>query len=862
MSAFVPAAGGGFQASLQSLRLAFRLALRELRGGIKGFRIFLACIALGVTAIAGVGSVSKALTDGIAREGRTILGADVSFSLIHREASAAEQAFFAETGTADLVATMRGMARKATDSADGASTLVEMKAVGPTYPRLGALKLDPPLATADLLVRRDGAFGAAADPALLSRLGLKPGERLVVGAATFEVRALVVQEPDQLAGGIGFGPRLLIGEDGLRATGLVQPGSLVRWTYRLLLPQASDAAARAVAAAAAERFPQAGWEVRTRANASPQLERQIERFTQFLTFVGLTALIVGGVGVAGAVKSYMDKKREVIATFKTLGATGARVFAIYLAQVLLLGGLGVVIGLGVGAGLPFVVSGAFGALIPIPLAPALYPGVLGLAALYGLVTALAFALWPLGRAHDVPVSALFRDMVAPERRWPRRRYIALTGAAAAALAALAILTSGDPTLAAVYVGAAGAVFLLLRLVASGIMALARRLPPVRSTELRLALANIHRPGAVTPSVVLSLGLGLALLVTLAQIDSNLRRQFTASLPERAPSFFFVDIPNAEAGRFDAFVRGLAPDGTLTRVPMLRGRLVSLGGRPVETIEAPQNVAWVLSGDRGITYAETPPEGSRVVAGDWWPAGYAGPPLVSMEKRIADAFGLKVGDRIVVNVLGRNIEATLSNLRALEWDSLGINFVMVFSPSAFRGAPHTHLATLALPNGGAGELAVLTRVAAEFPTVTTVRVKDALAAVNDLVGNLIAGIRGASTVTLIAAVLVLAGALAAGHRHRVYDAVILKTLGATRGRLLKAYGLEYAMLGAVTATFGVLAGSLAGWAIVSQAMRIAFVWDWAGALVSVAAALVLTVAFGLIGTWRALGERPAPVLRHL
>jgi putative ABC transport system permease protein len=861
MSAFVPSSG-----ALAGIGLAVRLAVRELRGGLAGFRIFLACIALGVTAIAGVGTTSRALVDGLAHEGRTILGSDVSFSLIHREATAEERAFLDRTGSVGVVATMRGMARSqdVTANAAGGSALVEMKAVDASYPRLGELRLEPQLGVADLLARREGAFGAAADPALLARLNLKLGDRIDIGAATFELRAFVRQEPDRLAGGIGFGPRLLVSIDALRATGLVQPGSLVRWTYRVMLPDGSDAAAKTVAEEAEARFPQAGWEVRTRANASPQLERQIERFTQFLTFVGLTALMVGGVGVASAVKSYMDRKREVIATFKAVGASGSQVFAIYLAQVMLLGGLGVAIGLIVGALLPFAIAGLFGSIIPIPLAPALHVGVLGLAALYGLITALAFALWPLGRAHDVPVSALFRDMVAPERRWPRARYAALTLLAVAALAGLAILTSGDARLAAIYVGAAGAVFLLLRVVATAIMALARRAPRVRSTELRLALANIHRPGAVTPAVVLSLGLGLALLVTLAQIDSNLRQQLTASLPERAPSFFFVDIPNAETARFDGFVKELVPGGELTRVPMLRGRLVSLGGRPVETIEAPQNVAWVLTGDRGITYADSPPQGSRVVEGSWWPADYAGPPLVSMEKRIAEAFGLKIGDAIVVNVLGRNIQATLANLRTLDWESLGINFVLVFNPATFRAAPHTHLATLSLPNGGnaEAELAVLTKVAAAFPTVTTVRVKDALAAVNDLVGNLINGIRGASTLTLVAAVLVLAGALAAGHRHRVYDAVILKTLGATRGRLLKAYIIEYALLGLVAAVFGVLAGSVAGWAIVAYAMKLSFEWNAVGAVVSVVAALALTVVFGLAGTWRALGERPAPVLRHL
>ena len=840
---------------------AWRLALRELRGGLHGFRIFLACIAIGVAAIAGVGSTLAALTEGIARDGRTILGADASFSLLHRRASDAERVFLRSRGAVEAIATMRGMAR----NAGGASTLVEMKAVDDAYPRLGTLQIEPALPTADLVALRDGAYGAAAEPILLARLNLKLGDRIRLGSATFEIRALLRQEPDRLAAGIAFGPRLLIGEAGLDATGLVQPGSLVRFTYRVLLPEgANDRAVRALLDAASAQFPQAGWEVRRRDNAAPQMELQLERFAQFLTFVGLTALIVGGVGMASGVKSYMDRKRETIAVFKTLGATGEQVFAIYLTQVMLVAALGTAIGLVIGVSLPFLGTALFGTLVPLPLAPAVHLDVVAIAIAYGMVTALAFAVWPLGRARDVPVAALFRDLVAPDNRWPRPRYIAATALIVGALAALAIFTSGDRWLAMVYVATAGASFALLGVVALATMSIARRVRHTRSTELRLALANVHRPGAVTPAVVLSLGLGLALLVTLAQVDSNLRRQLTAALPDRAPSFFFVDIPNAEAARFDRVVGEIAPDSKLTRVPMLRGRLVSLNGIPVEKITPPSNVAWVLNGDRGITYADEPPAGSRVVEGKWWGPNYQGPPLVSMERRIADALGLKIGDPLVVNILGRNIEVRLANLRALEWESLGINFVMVFSPSTLRGVPHTHLATLSFPESGdaAEETRVMTKIAAAFPTVTTVRVKDALSAVSDFVGNLIAGIRGASAVALGAAVLVLAGALAAGHRHRVYDAVILKTLGATRRRLLVAYGLEYVLLGALTALFGVAAGSFAGWAIVAEVMRLNFVWDFVGAVASAFGALVLTIAFGLAGTWRALGEKPAAVLRHL
>jgi len=842
--------------------LAWRLAIRELRGGLRGFYVFIACTALGVTAIAGVGSLARSLADGLAHEGRVILGGDAVFSLVHREAHPPERALLESKGRVSVAATMRAMAR--TD--DGRAALIEIKAVDDAYPLYGAVRLNPDRPTSELLSARNGVFGAVADPVLLARLDLAPGARIRIGESTVEIRASLEAEPDKLATRFTLGPRLLMSQEGLRATGLLQPGSLVRWNYRLRLFD-NDAGDRATAAAVNEAhaaFPDAGWEIRTRDNASPELGRSIARFTQFLTLVGLTSLLVGGVGVANAVKSYLDRKRDVIATLKALGATGREIFSIYLGQVLALALLGIAIGLAAGAAIPFLLAAAFGAVIPVPIAPAVYPDQLAVALLYGLLTALAFALWPLGRAHDVPVSALFRDEVAPLRRFPRARYIVGAALAVAVLAAAAIVLAYDRRLAAIFVLSAAAVFVALRLIALAVMSAAKRAPRPRSSLFRLILADLHRPGAVTPVVVLSLGLGLALLVTLTLIDGNLRRQFTAGLPERAPSFYFLDVQASDADRFDRFIEQHAPGAKLERVPMLRGRIVSAHGVAAEALRPPPNAAWVLQSDRGITFAQEVPPGSRVVAGKWWDENYAGPPLVSIEKKIAEGLELGLGDPIVVNVLGRNITATVANLRAVDWDTLGINFVLVFSPGSFRGAPHADIATLTYPAGGSSEQEIkLLKAAAEaFPTVTLVRVKEVLEAVAKLVLDLTMAIRGTSGLTVISAVLVLAGALATGHRNRVYDAVVLRMLGATRGRLLGFYALEYALLGLATALFGLAAGSIAAYLVVARLMEFAFVWLPGPAVLVALAALALTVVFGLIGTFTALSHKPGPVLRNL
>jgi len=839
---------------------ALRYALRELRGGFGGFYVFMSCIALGVFAIAGIGALAASLSASLVSEGRTLLGGDASFSLIQREATPDERAVLAAKGDVSVAATMRAMAKSNADQ----YALVELKAADPNYPMIGAVDLAPVLPLAAALAAQDGSFGAAADATLLARLSLKVGDHVKIGAADFSIRATVNTEPDKLGGGVGFGPRFLISEDALRATGLLQPGSLVRWTYRLKLADGtSDAALKTVIDEVRAKLPEAGWEIRSRANASPQLERTIERFTQFLTLVGLAALLVGGVGVVNAVKGHLDRRRDVIATLKALGATSTTVFAIFLVQVLTFALIGSIIGIVFGAALPFIVVAGFGHLLPLPITPVVQVGDLVIALIYGLLTALAFAVWPLGRVEDVSVSTLFRDAAVPETHWPRRRYLGLIAVVIAVLIAIATGEAVDRRIALIFVVAAAAVFVLLRLVAMLVMAVARRLPRPSATMLRLALANIHRPGALTASVVLSLGLGLTVLVTITQIDGNLRRQFTAALPERAPSFFFIDIPSARAEEFQAFVEAKDPGAKIERVPMLRGRIVEAAGTKAENLKPTPDAEWVLQSDRGLTYANNVPPGSKVVEGTWWGTNYDGPPLVSFEKKLAEGLGLKLGDTVTVNALGRNVTATIANMRTVDWQNLGINFVLVFSPNTFKGAPHTEIATLTEPaSSPENDARIIKAVADAFPNVTSVRVREALQTVGNVVNNLVLAIRSASGLTLISAMLVLAGALAAGHRHRVYDAVILKTLGATRLRLIGAYALEYFMIGLATALFGAFAGSVAAWLIVTRLMTLSFEFEGLSAAIVVAAALVVTVGLGLVGTLVALNQKPASVLRNL
>ncbi len=845
-----------------ALPFGLRFALRDLLGDPRGFTIFIACIVIGVAAISGVSGLSRSLEQGLAREGRTILGGDASFSLVARELSPEQRTFFESRGRLSEISLMRSMARRD----DGEAAMVEIKAVDPaTYPAFGAVALDPPQPLADALAEKDGVFGIAVDPLLLARLDIRLGDTLAIGEARVAPRARLESEPDKLAGGVGFGPRVMMSRAALAATGLQTPGSVVRHVTRIRLDGSpSDEDVKAFVQAANAAFPQAGWEARRRDAVSPQFSRNLERFTQLLTLVALTALVAGGAGVANAVHGFVERKRMQFAILKALGATGSRVFAIALAQVMAAAAFAILLGLGVGALLPWAAAEILRQAAELPVSAALDARGAIYGALYGLLVTLIFALPPLGRAHETPVAALLRDDPRGARLL---RYRLAAALAAIALAALVMLSSADLKLGAYYVGASAAAFALLRGAAFLTMRIARALPRPRDARLRLALANIWRPKSLTPALIVSIGLTQTLLIALALVEGSIHNELERADAGEIPNFFFIDAPKAQAQAFNDFLAQQAPGAKIEHVPMMRGRIIEVKGVPVERIAVADDARWALEGDRGVTFSAAVPANSELVAGGWWPADYSGPPLVSLEQRIAEGLGLSLGDEIKVNVLGRETVAKVASLRKVDWRSYGINFVMVFSPNTFANAPYMELFTIAYgaPTVAARDAmdARLARESAKrFPMIVSVRVKEALAAVDKIAGQLALAARAAAGLAIVTAVLALASAVASGQRARIHDAVVLKTLGATRGWLAAAYGLEFGLVGLVGTAIALVAGTGAAYAMVTWLMKIDFAIPLAAVLTTTAATLAVTIGLGLAGTWRALSRRPWPELREL
>ncbi len=840
---------------MRELSLAWRFARRELRSGLGGFRVFLACLALGVATLAAVGTISADLLNGLQRDARNLLGGEVDLRLFNRDLTPEERQWL-ETNSQALsaVANLRAMA---SNPESGERRLVELKAVDGDYPLYGALSLSPEQSPREGLEARDGRWGALAAPELFRRLGLSVGDSLRVGVETFELRGEILKEPDSTARAVTLGPKLILPLESLQATGLAQPGSLVYRHWRMVLPAGETF--ESWTARLAEAFPDAGWRVRGLDEAAPSVARFVSQVRLFMTLVGLTALVVGGVGVANAVRAHLDSRRDTIAALKCLGASSGLIVKLYLMQVLLLAGVGTLAGVLLG-GLAPVVAGPFlSELFNITLGGA--PDVLPLlrAAAMGLLTALLFAFMPLARAQGLPAAGLFRGHVdtrqirRPAWLWPAM------GVTGTLLIALAVLGSVDRLFALGFIGGAAAALLLFRLAASAVIWAARRLPRPRHTTLRLALGNLHRPGAPTVSVVLSLGLGLTVLTAVTLIQANLNRQVSEEIPENAPTFYFIDIQNDQVETFDRLVDQHAAKGAMERVPMLRGRITAVDSTPVAELEVPPDVAWVFEGDRGLTWAKTPYPGVELVAGDWWPADYQGDTKLSLDANLAELLGLTIGDTLTVNVYGRDVTAEIANLRRIDWQNLRINFIMIFSPGLLDKAPASHIATVRV--GAAEEAALADAVADAFPNVSGIRVREALESFTKMLDSVATAVGATGSITLLAGLLVLAGAIAAGERRRRYDSVVLKVLGATRSVLAGGLAIEFLLLGLVTAVIAGAIGGLAAWVVVTLVMGSTFAFLLPSLLITLAAGLALTLVIGLAGTWRALGVSAAPLLRN-
>lgn len=850
---------------MSSFSLAIRYAFRELRSGLGGFKIFIACLALGVAAIAGAGSLNQAIQKGLEDDAQLLLGGDVQARMTYREVNAEERAALEAAGDVSAQISMRSMARSV-DLSSGETrerTLIELKAVDGLYPLYGTLDLDPQLPLSDVLAQRDGYWGTAVDPVLKTRLDITVGDIIKVGEASLQVRTFINKEPDRVISFATAGPRVMVARGAMAETELIQPGSLISNIYNVRINPGVDA--DELRESLKVDFPDAGWRLRGLRQAAQSLEIFLDNVTLFLTLVGLTALLTGGIGVANASRAYLDGRMTTIATLKCLGAPGDLIFTIYAIQLTVLSVIGIVLGLLIGAGVPFIAANSIGGMLPVDAQFGIYADPLIKAAVFGVLSAAVFALWPLAKARDIPAVALFRQFLSDINRWPRRRYLVGLVILGAALGAFTVFTADKPSFAFFFVAGAALSLVLFRFAAGGVMKLAANMSNKRGgitsgrPTLRLAMANLYRPGNPTTSVVLSLGLGLSVLVCIALLESNLNAQINGELPEQAPTMFFIDIQPTQTERFSEIVEAQEGVEKVTLASMIRGRIAKIDGVKAADANVTPEARWATRGERGISQSAVMPENAHLLEGEWWAEDHDGKNLLSIDAQVAEGMYLGIGDTLTVNILGREITAEIANLRDIRWESGTMNFALIFSPNALQGAPGMYIATVNSADGT--EEAIERAVVDELPNVTIVQVREALEILEQVLGALGTAVRVTAAVAIVAGALVLAGAIAAGHSRRIYESVVLKVLGATRADVLKAFVFEYCLLGLATGAIAAAVGSLSAWAVLIFVMKI----DWilfpgivGGVIVACIAA---TLMAGFAGVWRALGIKAAPLLRN-
>ena len=902
---------------------AVKLASRELSWRFAGLRLLIACLFLGVAALAATGSLTAAIERGLAANGRRILGGDVEISVWQRPLNPQETAALAPYGPLSTGTRMQAIASSAGPHPDGpnpvgpnpvgpssdapgpaaagpdpVSVPVELKSVDAHWPLVGHLTLTdgrtlgqgagaPPAGSVWL------APGAAARLGI-DQAGLAQNQTILIAGHRLTVAGIIASEPDRLGEGFSLGPTIITTAAFPQEAGLTAPGAMFRSKTRLACSAQNggpNCDAAAIAARLKSQFPSNGLEIRTRDHAAPGAEGFLQHMGDFLVLVGLAALMISGIGIGGGTASYLEARRPGIATLKVLGATGGDIARIYALEIGAAALAASVAGLIAGALAVPLLAQMLGSLLPIDGTLALSPAALARAMAWGLLVALVFAAPPLAAARQVPAMALLRAQIAPPATGPatanapsgplgRLRRLGLPASrytlipvalGLTAIAAIAILGTSQPLLAAEFLTAASLLLGLLALLGQAIRRLATKIPRPRSPLLRLALTNLHRPGAQTARLVTALGFGLSAFVLLAVVDTSLDASIARRLPARAPDYFVLDLPPAQAPAFTTLVHSIAPSATLRLVPNLRGAILAYGpaDRPTRVADLPSipDDAWALKGERGLTWSATLPEGNTLTEGQWWPANYAGPPLVSVDAKLAKTLNLHLGDSITIGLLGVERSATIASFRRVDWDSLGFNHVLVFSPNALAGAPYALAATISLSGSGphatpATKAALLHTLARRYPAISVIEVGPILQDARALLGQMSRAILAAASVAVLAGLAVLLGAIAAARAARAYDTVILRVLGAARAQLLTLILAEYAALALLLAGVALALGTALGWLVIVQLFHFDFLPDWPRVAEVLAAGLALILTFATLGSLPLLALRPAAALREL
>lgn len=838
---------------------AITIALREIRGGLKGFRVFIICLALGSMALATISSIKKSIDVGLKEKGVEVLGGDISIKLTYRFATQ-EELNFIRINSSEFTETtnFKSMAGVENEDTIVDSTIIQVKGVDKKYPLYGEVKLNPKISLPAALDKINGSYGAIVAKSLLARLNLTIGDKIKIGDNFFEVRAQILSEPDAASNSFSFAPKVIAYNTGLQEAGLLGLGTMFDTEYRLAAPNIEF---QKVKQAAESLFKESGMRWKDSDNATPGVDRFVDQLSSFLLLIGMAGMAIGGIGVALSVTVYLEMKRTTIATLKSLGTSDLTIFFSYFLIILALAIGGSLIGALLGALLPLILESFLAPRFPIPIIFDFYFQPILHAIYYGLLTAIIFSIWPLGQMLGNNAANLFRNFTGQAHKLPKWGYLLLIAVTLLVLVASFSFQSPKPLISlSVFCGIAislGGLLAMARCIKAICASFAKRRIFKKNLKTHLALSSLGGPNNEIALATLSVGLGLIVLATIGQIDNNLRKNINTDLATRAPTFFLIDIQPSQLLPLKNLMLGTGQVTEFSSAPMLRGIISQVNGFSAKEFVGDH---WAIRGDRGLTYSDSPPEDTTITEGEWWDPDYRGKPLISFAHEEAIEMGLSLGDEITVNVLGKDLTGTVKNFREVDFATMRINFLMVFNSSSLDTAPHSHIATIY--SDDKVEASLLKKISQEYPNITTISMRDTLTQVSETLSTIAEITRWSSVITIIIGFVVLVGVAIATEKKRNYEACLLKTLGASNSQILISFTLRSFIVGTGAGLMAILVSNLSSWAIIAGFMDSKYSFDIKNAITICCLGVITNVMAGLFFSQKSLSASVSQTLRTL
>ena len=835
------------------------MARRELRSAWKRLLFFFICIAIGVGSIVALRSIIRNFHDVMASDARAILGADVQIS--------SGRPWNPETlATIDRVSKPLGAVRAETiesatmmrpvNESNQRALLVELRGIEPPFPFYGAYTLSHGQPYNPQLLKNNGLIVVQS---VLERLDVKLGDQVRIGTETFTLNAILEREPG-FSGGFQFGPRVILDKNALEKAGLTGFGSRTRRRIMLRVPDENvEKVTNELRTALKSNFIN----VRSYRQSQERIDNQFTRAENFLSLTGFIILILGGIGVSSVTRVFIEEKRKSIAVLKCVGATGSRIFSIYLLQILVLGWTGSVVGLLLAKLTLFLLGQSYQTILPPGMSYTLqWPSILqGFG--FGLLVTLLFSALPLLRIRHIKPNVLLRDETENAGRMKRKfdmvRFLTAT-IVFAGLFFLSVWQAGSLRVGIFFLVGFILTALILHATALLIMRLVRRFKRIASFQTRHAISGLHRPGNQTQVIVMAVGLGSFFIIATQAMQSNLLREMDFQTRTNLPNMYLIDIQSDQKQGVEKIV--LEATGEKPEIlPTVRARIAAINGKEVDRESAEYKK------DRGrlgfeytMTYRDYLDETESILEGKFWDQKPSSVPEISIEESLKGMMGLDVGSNMTLDILGRKITARVTSIRRVDWKNARTGFYILFRPGVLEAAPNVYVAALDAPLTEPARSRFQRTLVDAYPNITAIDVVDIVRGIQKILNTITLGISFIGGFVFLSGVLILIGSIAMTKFQRIYEAAVLKTLGATRKLILKILMLEYALLGLIAGLIGSLAAMGLSYAISVYVFEL----DWQFApmiyLIGVAATILLVTLVGALSSLNVLNRKPLAVLR--